>query len=86
MSAVRNMDQMEVLVLLLIFGNIRTKCYIPLAAEIHDGMQRARVSKKAWYRCWLDFSLYPKYCEWEILLNVDFEVSCGQQPDGTHLQ
>lgn len=46
MSAVRNMDQMEVLVLLLIFGNIRTKCYIPLAAEIHDGMrvQKSMVS------------------------------------------
>lgn len=41
MSAVRNMDQMEVLVLLLIFGNIHTQSYIPLAAEIYHGMQRA---------------------------------------------
>lgn len=46
MSAVRNMDQMEVLILLLIFGNIHTQRYIPLAAEIHDGMQRAYMSKK----------------------------------------
>jgi len=44
MSAVRNMDQMEVLVLLLIFGNIHTQCCIPLAAEIHDGMLRAYTS------------------------------------------